>query len=119
MCKRVFLITGQQHACSVPIKLSNENSNLGHRLAGGKITETRQIHLMAKRQIGFGRRRFGTLRYWHENCLYQEPSKIEYEKILREKRIKLFIFRMLINLNKISLRYISSIFRVDQVNGEK
>jgi len=74
---------------------------------------------MAKRQIDFGRRRFGTLRYWHENCLYQETSKILYEKILREKRIKLFIFRMLINLNKISLCYISSIFRVDHVNGEK
>ena len=119
MCTRVFLITGQQHACSVPIKLSNENLNLGYRLADGKIAETRQNHLMAKRQIDFGRRRFGTLRYWHENCLYQETSKILYEKILREKRIKLFIFRMLINLNKISLCYISSIFWVDQVNGEK
>ena len=86
MCTRVFLITGQQHACSVPIKLSSENSNLGHRLADGKIAETRQIHLMAKRQIGFDRRRFGTLRYWHENCLYQETSKILYE-IFLEKEI--------------------------------
>ena len=119
MCTRVFLITDQQHACSVPIKLSSENSNLGHRLADGKITETRQIHLMAKRQIGFGRRRFGTLRYWHENCLYQEPSEIVYREISREKRIKLFIFRMLTNLNKIRLRYTSSIFWVKQVNGEK
>jgi hypothetical protein len=119
VCTRVFLITDQQHACSVPIKLSIENSNLGHRLADGKITETRQIHLMAKRQIGFGRRRFGTLRYWHENCLYQEPSKIEYEKILREKRTKLFIFRMLTNLNKIRICYTSSICRVNQVNSEK
>ena len=81
MCTRVFLITGQQHACSVPIKLSGENSNLGHRVADGKIAETRQIRFMRKRQIGFGRRRFGTLRYWHENCLYQEPSKIVYGKI--------------------------------------
>ena len=88
-------------------------------MADGKIAKTRQIHLMAKRQIGFGRRRFGTLRYWHENCLYQEPSKIVYGRILREKRIKLFIFRMLINLNKIRLCYISSIFEVNQVNGEK
>ena len=119
MCKRVFLITGQQHACSVPIKLSSENSNLGHRLADGKIAETRLIHLVAKRQIDFGRRRFGTLGYWHENCLYQEPSKIVYGKILREKRIKLFIFRMLTNLSKIRLCYTSSICRVNQVNGEK
>ena len=119
MCTRVFLITSQQHACSVPIKLSSENSNLSHRLADSKIAETRQVNLRAKRQIDFGRRRFGTLRYWHENCLYQEPSKIVYEKILREKRIKLFIFRMLTNLNKISLCYTSSIFRVNQVNGEK
>ncbi|MDC1051108.1 hypothetical protein OAQ76_00100 [bacterium] len=119
MCTRVFLITGQQHACSVPIKLSSENSNLGYRLADNKIAKTRQINLMANRQIGFGRRRFGTLRYWHENCLYQEPSNIVYGKILREKRIKLFIFRMLINLNKIRLCYTSSIFRVNQVNGEK
>ena len=103
----------------MPIKLSSENSNLGHRLADGKTAETRQIRLMAKRQIGFGRWRFGTLRYWHENCLYQEPSKIVYGKILREKRIKLFIFRMLTNLNKIRLCYTSSIFRVNQVNGEK
>ena len=80
MCTRVFLITDQQHACSVPIKLSSENSNLGRRVADGKIAETRQIHLMAKRQICFGRRRFGTLRYWHENCLYLEPSKILYRK---------------------------------------
>ena len=119
MCTRVFLITGQQHACSVPIKLSSENSNLGHRLADGKIAETRQIHLMAKRQIGFGRRRFGTLRYWHENCLYQETSEILYEKILRGKRIKLFVYRMLINLNKIKLCYTSRVCRVNQVNGEK
>ena len=119
MCTRVFLITGKQHACSVPIKLSSENSNLSHRLADGKIAETGQIHLVAKGQIDFGRRRFGTLWYWHENCLYQETSKILYEKILHEKRIKLFIFKILINLNKISLCYISSIFRVNQVNGEK
>jgi len=103
----------------VPIKLSSENANLGHRLAGSKITETLQIHLVAKRQIDFGRRRFGTLRYWHENCLYQRTSKILYEKILREKRIKLFIFRMLINLNKIGLCYTISICQFDQVNGEK
>ena len=119
MCTRVFLITDQQHACSVPIKLSSENSNLGHRLADGKITETRQIHLMAKRQIGFGRRRFGTLRHWHENCLYREASKILYGKIQREKRIKLIIFRMLTNLTKIGRYYTSSICRVNQVNGEK
>lgn len=119
MCTRVFLITGQQHACSVPIKLSSENSQLGHRLADGKIAETLQIHLVVKRQIDFGQRRFGTLRYWHENCLYREASKILYKKILREKRIKLFIFRMLINLNKISLCYTNSIFWVNQVNGEK
>ena len=119
MCTRVFLITGQQYACSVPIKLSSENSNLGHRLADSKIAETRQVNLRAKRQIDFGRRRFGTLRYWHENCLYQETSKILYEKILGEKRIKLFIFRMLINLNKIRLCYTSSICQVNQVNGEK
>ena len=81
MCTRVFLITDQQHACSVPINLSSENSNLGHRVADGKIAETRQIHLLTKRRIGFGRRRFGRLRYWHGNCLYQEPSKIVYEKI--------------------------------------
>ena len=74
MCTRVFLITDQQHACSVPIKLSSENSNLGHRLEEGKIAKNRQIYRMTKRQIDFGRRRFGTLRYWHENCLYQEPS---------------------------------------------
>ena len=85
----------------------------------GKFTETRQIQLMAERQIDFGRRRFGMLRYWHENCLHQETSKILYEKLSREKRIKLFIFRMLINFNKIRLRYTSSIFRVEQVNGEK
>ena len=103
----------------MPIKLSSENANLGHRLADSKITETRQIHLVAKRQIDFGRRRFGTLRYWHENCLYRETSKILYEKILRDKRIKLFIFRVLINLNKIRRCYNSSIFRVKQVNGEK
>ena len=119
MCTRFFLITGQQHACSVPIKLSSENSNLGHRLADSKITGARQIHRVAKRQIDFGRQRFGALRYWHENCLYQEPSKIVYEKILREKRIKLFIFRMLTNLNKIRLCYTSSICRVNQVNSEK
>ena len=119
MCTRVFLITGQQHACSVPIKLSSENSNLGHRLADNKIAETRQVNLRAKRQIDFGRRRFGTLRYWHENCLYQETSKILYEKILREKRIKLFVFRMLKNINRIMLCYTSSIFRVNQMNGEK
>ena len=119
MCARVFLITDQQHACSVPIKLSSENSNLGRRVADGKIAETRQIHLMAKSQIGFGRRCFGSLRYWHENCLYQEASKILYGKIQREKRIKLFIFRMLINLNKAGLYYTSSICRVNQVNGEK
>ena len=119
MCTRVFLITGQQYACSVPIKLSSENSNLGHKLANGKIAATRQFHPVAKRPIDFGRRRFGTLRYWHENCLYQEPSKIEYEKILREKRIKLFISRMLTNLNKIRICYTSSICRVNQVNGEK
>ena len=40
----------------MPIKLSSENSNLGHKLADGKIAKTRQIHLMAKRQIDFGRR---------------------------------------------------------------
>ena len=114
-----LLITDQQHACSVPIKLSSENSNLGHRVADGKIAETRQIHLVAKRQIDFGQRRFGTLRYWHENCLYHETSKILFENILREKRIKLFIFRMLINLNKISLCYTSGICRINQVNGEK
>ena len=119
MCTRVFLITDQQHACSVPIKLSSENSKPGHRLANGKIAAARQFHLVAKIPIDFGRRRFGTLRYWHENCLYQETSKILYEKILGEKRIKLFIFRMLINLNKIRLCYISSIFEVNQVNGEK
>jgi hypothetical protein len=88
-------------------------------LADGKIAETRQIHLMSKRQTGFGRRRFGTLRCWHKNCLYQEPSNIVYGKILREKRIKLFIFRMLTNLNKIRLCYTNSICRVNQVNGEK
>ena len=103
----------------MPIKLSSENSNLGHRLADGKITETRQIHLMAERQIDFGQRRFGTLQYWHENCLYQETSKISDEKLLCEKRTKLFNFRILMNLNKIKLRYTSSIFRVEQVNGEK
>ena len=103
----------------MPIELTSENSNLGHRLADSKITETRQINLVAKRQINFGRRRFGTLRYWHENCLYQEPSKIVYGKILREKRIKLFIFRMLTNLNKIGCYCTSSICRVNQVNGEK
>ena len=119
MCTRVFLITDQQHACSVPIKLSIENSNIGHRVADGKIAETRQIHLMAKRQISFGRRRFGRLRYWHENCLYQETSKILYENILGEKRIKLFIFRMLINFNKIRPCYTRSICRVFKVNGEK
>jgi hypothetical protein len=119
MCTRVFLITDPQHACSVPIKLPSENSNLGHRVAYGKVAETRQTHLIAKRQIGFGRRRFGTLRYWHENCLYQEPSKIVYGRILREKRIKLFIFRKLIDLAKISLCYASSIFQFNQVNGEK
>ena len=51
MCTRVFLITGQQYACSVPIKLSSENSNPGHRLADGKIAKTRQIHLMAKDRL--------------------------------------------------------------------
>ena len=119
MCTRIFLIISQQHACSVPIKLSSENLNVGHRLADGKIAETRQTQLMAKRQIDFSRRHFGTLRYWHENCLYQQTAKILYEKILREKRIKLFIFRMLINLNKIRICYTSSICRVYQVNGEK
>ena len=103
----------------MPIKLSIENSNLGHRLADSKIAETRQVNLRAKRQIDFGRRRFGTLRYWHENCLYQETSKILYEKILGEKRIKLFIFRMLTDCNKIARYYTSSICRVNQVNGEK
>ena len=119
MCTRVFLITGQQYACSVPIKLSSENSNLGHRLANGKVAATRQFHLVADRPIDFGRRRFGTLRHWHENCLYQKTSKILYETILREKRIKLFIFRMLTNLNKIRLCYFSSTFEVNHVNGEK
>ena len=119
MCTRVFLITGQQYACSVPIKLSSENSKLGHKLANGKIAATRQFHPVAKRPIDFGRRRFGTLRYWHENCLYQKTYKILYENILCEKRTKLFIFRMLINLNKIRPCYISSIFEVNQVNGEK
>ena len=119
MCTRVFLTTSQQHACSVPIKLSSENSDLGHKLARGKIAKTRQIHLMTKRQIDFGQRRFGTLRYWHKNCLYQKTTKILYEKILCEKRIKLFIFRMLTNLNKIGPCYSSSIFWVNQVNGEK
>ena len=119
MCTRVFLITSQQHACSVPIKLSSENSNLGHKLADGKIAENRQIHLMAKRQIDFGRQRFGTLRYWHKNCLYQKTSKILYEKILRDKRIKLFIFRVLTNLIKIGSYCTSSICQVNQVNGEK
>ena len=103
----------------MPTNLSSENSNLGHRVADGKTAETRQIHLMAKRLIGFGRRRFGTLRYWHENCLYQETSKILYEKILGEKRIKLFIFRMLTNRKKIGRYYTSSICRINQVNGEK
>ena len=51
MCTRVFLITGQQYACSVPIKLSGENSNLGHRLANGKIAVTRQFHLVAKNRL--------------------------------------------------------------------
>jgi hypothetical protein len=58
MCPRVFLITGQQYARSMPIELSSENSNLGQRLANDKIAETRQIHLTTKRQIDFGRRRF-------------------------------------------------------------
>ena len=119
MCTRVFLITGQQYACSVPIKLSNENSNLGHRLANGKIAATRQFHLVAKIPIDFGRRRFGTLRYWHKNCLYQKTFEVLYEKILREKRIKLFIFNMLTNMNKINLCYTISIFRFNQVNREK
>lgn len=44
---------------------------------------------------------------------------ILYEKILREKRIKLFVFRMLINLKKIMLCYISSICWVNQANGVK
>ena len=44
---------------------------------------------------------------------------ILYEKILREKRIKLFVFRMLINLNKARLCYTSSIFWVNQANGVK
>ena len=51
MCTRVFLITGQQYACSVPIKLSGVNSNLGHRLANGKIAATRQFHLVAKNRL--------------------------------------------------------------------
>ena len=42
-----------------------------------------------------------------------------YEEILHKKVIKLFIFRMLINLNKIGLCYTISICQFDQVNGEK
>jgi len=72
MCTRVFLKTGHQHACFVPIKLSSKNSNLGYNLPDGKIAATRQIHLIAKRQIDFGRRLIGTLQYWHENCLFQK-----------------------------------------------
>ena len=119
MCTRVFLITGQQHACSVPIKLLRDSSNLDHRLADGEIAKTRQINIVAEKQIDFDRRRFGTLQYWHENCLYQETSEILYEKILPEKSVKLFIFSMLTNLKKIRLRYASSIFWVNQVNVEK
>ena len=42
-----------------------------------------------------------------------------YEEILHKKGIKLFIFRKLINLNKIGLCYTSSICQFNQVNGEK
>ena len=77
MCTRVFLITCQQHACSVPIKLSIKNSNLDNRLGDGKTAESHQTHLVVKRQIDFGRRRFETLQYWHENCLHQETSETQ------------------------------------------
>ena len=56
----------------MPIKLSIENSNLGHKLANGGIAEPRQTHLIAKRQIDFDQWAFGTLRYWHENCLFRK-----------------------------------------------
>ena len=42
-----------------------------------------------------------------------------YEEILHKKGIKLFIFRKLINLNKIGLCYTSSICQFNQVSGEK
>lgn len=44
---------------------------------------------------------------------------ISYEKTLREKRIKLFVFRMLINLNKVRLCSPSRVFWVNQANGVK